>query len=330
MKEKKTTYNDRIKQLFKAKLSPQEREELNTCPLINQALENQWEESSCLSTDSVKEEKILQGIRQSIEGHKIPKRSFYRLHSGWAAAIVMAILCGAWSLFLLHSTQEKEIWYVRTAGHQCMDSIFLADGSKVILNAGGKLTYPSDFSKEKREVHLSGQAFFYIHHDPKHPFTVHTKSMNVTALGTAFEVFSFDADDKAETILLNGKTLIETKDKQNQIKQRYILQPNDKLTLNANGRIEIEQTNADNYSAWRSGGRLKFKGEPLSMILPRLEKWYGQKISCSRKVAEFYRFTFSIRNESLEQMLNIMTQTAPLSYKLINDDYYEIKEITDK
>ena len=196
-----------------------------------------------------------------------------------------------------------------------------------MLNAGSRLTYPKEFSGNKREVTLSGQAFFSVHPDKAHPFVVKTKNMDVTALGTAFEVFSFDGDESVETVLLNGKVKVEPKDHKEQIKGEYILQPNEKLTCQVNGDIRIDRVDANSYSAWRIGGRLSFKNETLAMILPRLEKWYGQKIDCPQKTADHYRFTFTLRNEPLDLILNIMSHSAPLNYKLISNDYYVLEEL---
>ncbi|MCS2250430.1 FecR domain-containing protein [Bacteroides fragilis] len=62
------------------------------------------------------------------------------------------------------------------------------------------MTYPKEFSGNKREVTLlPGQAFFSVHPDKVHPLVVKTKNMDVKALGTAFEVFSFDGDKSVET-----------------------------------------------------------------------------------------------------------------------------------
>ena len=63
------------------------------------------------------------------------------------------------------------------------------------------------------------------------------------------------------------------------------------------------------------------------MILPRLEKWYGQKIDCPQKTADHYRFTFTLRNEPWDLILNIMSHSAPLNYKLISNDYYVLEEL---
>lgn len=322
MKNRINNGKNLIQKLLSGKLSSSEREALNKQPFIDRMLKNQWEETPEQMADYVKEQRILDKITYQI--HQRPKRkSVLQQPMQIAVALIGIALIGS-LLFLLNKPPKQEIWYVRSLGYQCMDSLLLPDGSKVILNAGSKLIYPEDFNGDKREVTLSGQAFFYVKSDANRPFTVKTKNMNVTALGTAFEVFSFDDDGGSETILLNGKTLVETKNQQGIIQNKYILKPNDKLSYHEKKEANIEQINADSYSAWRSGGKLKFTNEQLLMIIPRLEKWYGQKIICPSEIAKHYRFTFSIRNESLEQILSNMSQSSSLAYQLIDDSYYTI------
>ena len=63
----------------------------------------------------------------------------------------------------------------------------LGDGSMVVLNTGSGLYYPEDFD-DRREVQLTGEAFFEVVHDPMRPFQVKAKNVVVTVLGTAFAV----------------------------------------------------------------------------------------------------------------------------------------------
>lgn len=316
-----------INKLLTDSLLPEEREALNNYEFVNKAIQTQWEEISDIYTDELKEKRILTNVMRKIQKGRTG-RFRQNLHRyAWVASVALLFICGTLSIALLTQQSTPEMWYVLNSGRQSMDSVRLADGTLVMLNAGSRLTYPKEFTGDKREVTLSGQAFFHIHPDKKHPFVVKTKSLDVTALGTSFEVFSYDGDKSVETVLLTGGIKVEPKDNNAQIKGEYILKANEKLTYDEHGEVQVEQVDANAYSAWRSGERLSFKNEKLSMILPRLEKWYGQKIECPEKVAEHYRFTFTLRNESLDLILNIMSHSAPLSYKLKSNDYYVLKEL---
>lgn len=315
-----------IKKLLNNSLSPEEREVLNKHHFVQKAIQTQWEDVSDIYTDIQKEKRILTNIMHQIKAGKSGR--FRRIINQYAliASVALLLICGTLSVFLFTQTSTPEVWYVLNSGRQSMDSVQLADGTFVILNAGSKLTYPKEFTGKQREVILSGQAFFRVYPNKKLPFVVKTKSMNITALGTSFEVFSFDIDKNVETTLLSGKIKVEPKDNNESVTGEYILNPNERLS-NSLGEISIDKVDANSYSAWRTGGRLVFKNETLAMILPRLEKWYGQKIECSANMAEHYRFTFTLRNEPLDLILNIMSHSAPISYKLKSNDYYVLKEL---
>lgn len=326
MKQSTTENKDIIKKLLSDSLSPKEREKLNNYNFVNQAIYNQWEHTSDTYADIEKEKRILTNVIHRIEKNETKQSRLNLYQYGWIASITLLLICGALSLMLLSKKSNPEVWYVLNSGRQSMESVRLADGTLVTLNAGSCLTYPKEFSKNKREVTLSGQAFFNVHPDKMRPFVVMTKNMNITATGTAFEVFSFDGDQSVETVLLDGKIKVNPKNSKEQFKEDYILHPNEKLTSKTNGDVHIDHVDANSYSAWRTGGRLSFKNETLAMILPRLEKWYGQKIDYSHDVANHYRFTFTLRNEPLDLILNIMSHSAPLRYNLISNDHYILEE----
>ena len=159
---------------------------------------------------------------------------------------------------------------------------------------------------------MEGQAFFDVIPDKEKPFIVHTSQMDVEALGTAFEIFAYAGDDFMETILLDGKikvTLAGVKD------TSFMLVPDNKITYNkSDGKIKLSQVNAGNYTFWRKG-ILSFENEKLSMIVPRLEQWYGRSIFMNKELGEAYKYTFKVRDEPLERILYIMGESSPVRYK---------------
>ena len=57
------------------------------------------------------------------------------------------------------------------------------------------------------------------------------------------------------------------------------------------------------------------------MIIPRLEQWYGRKIMCEKDIANQYRFTFKVRDESLERILYILNSSSPVKYTKVGEDF---------
>lgn len=86
-------------------------------------------------------------------------------------------------------------------------------------------------------------------------------------------------------------------------------------------QVEVGKIDAEKYTSWRIGV-LSFENENLAMIIPYLERWYGRKIQCEESLLNNYRFTFKVRNESLDVVLFIMCQSAPLQYKKNTDESY--------
>lgn len=313
-----------IKKLFDGGLEPGERAALNGCGHIHDILRKQWDSMSEEVADRVREERIWNGIMGKVRKQSTPdgrRITFYRY-----GMVAMLAVCMLLSALLLTGKGGEEVVYVVRTGYRSMDSVRLSDGTKVMLGAGSRLSYPRTFSGKRREVLLSGQAFFDVMPDKSHPFVVKTPQMDVTALGTSFEVFGYDGDDEAETVLLSGKVKVEMPGDDSQRGRSYMLAPNEKLTYSHAGGVSLATIDADAYSSWRQGGRMSFRNETLEMILGRLEKWYGQKIACDARIAAHYRFTFTMRNESLEMILNYISHSAPLDYRLVSNDCYVIEE----
>ena len=314
MKEMKE--EDIIKKALTSGLTDKEKEFLAGREPVLRHLKEQWNEPGDSFLSPVAKERVLGRVMRKI--HPYNTRRDYWMKYAVAASLALLISVGSW-LIGQNGAKEKTI-YVVSAGRQSMESFYLPDGSHVSLNAGGRLTYPESFDGEKREVSLSGQAFFEVHHDPEHPFIVKTKSMDIKALGTSFEVFSVDSASYTEMILSDGAVEVSTKRSEGE-GDVYLVFPDEKLTYELNGKAEIEKVDAGQYSAWYRGGKPSFKNEKLAMILPRLESWYGISIKCPSELAGKYSFTFSIHDESLELLLDIISKSSPVAYRKKGDSF---------
>lgn len=309
-----------IKKILNNTMAETEKEMFHSEKLFSKVLEKQWDDAQDASVkDKTDVDRIWAKIQRELwERKPVKTYEYYKIYS-IAASILLLIGIGCFAL-ILSRNQSSNTMFVATSGIQNMQSILLPDGSQVQLGPGSKLVYPSEFDGKTREVKLEGQAFFDVAKDKSKPFVVKTKDMDVTALGTAFEVFSYEMENSIETVLLNGKVKVDLLHGNH--KREVILNPNDKLTLSrSDARISIEKVNASKYSDWRNLGILSFENEKLSMIIPRLEKWYGQKILCQKDLANTYRFTFKVRNESLDRILYMLNTSSPIKYRKVGNNY---------
>lgn len=306
-----------LKKVLSGRMTGEERKSVSEQDIVIRHLKSQWDDSRNDSVlDPKAKDRVLDRITKKIHGHKSFTERWGRY--GIAASLALLLSVGYW---LAGSNEpDSQIVYLVNAGRQSMESFYLPDGSHVSLNAGSKLTYPEHFSGKNREIYLSGQAFFKVHHDTEHPFIVKTKSMDIKALGTSFEVFSVDSTSYTEMILSDGAVEVSTKRTEGE-GDVYLVFPDEKLAYELNGKAEIEKVNASQYSAWYRGGKPSFKNEKLAMVLPRLESWYGIHIECPDELANKYSFTFSIHNESIELLLNIISNSSPVSYHRRGDGF---------
>lgn len=304
-------------------LTEEERMALQASHRVEQEMFRQWDTApDAVGADKPNETSIWNIICERSWGQaKVNKVEFYKIYS-WVASVILLIgIVG--SAYFLSSEKTNVSVYVMSAGIQNMEAVSLPDGTKVQLGPGSRLTYPENFTGKTREVTLNGQAFFDVSKNPHKAFIVHTNDMDVQALGTAFELFSYDVENMSETILLNGKIKVGVTDEKTGERTEYLVSPDQKLVLDRQtGTVTKYQVDADKYTSWRKQRLLSFENEKLSMIIPRLEQWYGRKIMCQKDLAEKYRFTFKVRDEALDRILFMIGESSPLKHTKMNNENY--------
>jgi len=194
--------------------------------------------------------------------------------------------------------------------------IFLADGSSVMLSYGSKLNYPSSFvGKEKREVYLTGQAFFDIKHNASKPFLVHTGKVITEVLGTAFNIKAFPNEKDITVTVKRGRVKVIDQDK-----TLGIITPNQQITFNkekVNTVINIVPN--DNYLDWKNED-LFIDNLTISEAAKILEEEYKVKIIIYDSSIREQRFTATFsKDEKLEEALKSITVFNGLEYKYIKD-----------
>lgn len=300
-------------------LSDEEKALLTQNPEMEQIWLQQW---SCTSNDKSQEvdsNQLWISIQQRIGRKNILRKSyFYKWYSVVASILLIITLS---SIIYLWNQQTVASVYVVTSGIQNLEKIQLPDGTLVCLGPGSRLEYPSEFRDDNRNVRLEGQAYFEVAKDSSKPFRVQMDDVLVEALGTAFELFNYEDSENMEAVLVNGKIKVAFK-RGNKMVKEQIMTPNERLIWHKEiNLVEVEKIDADKYTSWRNG-ILSFENENLGEVIPYLERWYGRKIQCEESLLNNYRFTFKVRDESLDVVLFIMCQSAPLQYKKNTDESY--------
>lgn len=233
-------------------------------------------------------------------------------------------LCVAASLFIVllggYAFLQKPGEFVRcefSTGNQDKREVLLSDGTRVILGPNSRFCYPERFGSDERRVVLDGQAFFQVAPDPSAPFSVDVDGVQVTALGTSFEIFLPRDRHCVETILRTGKVRVDHPSAAGSATESHILLPGRRLTFDRTTRnTTVEPIDAVRYTEWISNADLSFKNERLQFILPRLERWYGVEIRPDEGVlGRDDRFTFKITDESLDHILNLIQSSSGIKWQ---------------
>lgn len=255
-----------------------------------------------------------------------------------AATIVLFFSIGAASSWLILSnkgdTRVSEVY--APIGSKSM--ITLSDGSQVWLNAGSKLTYNEDFNKKTRVVELEGEAYFDVTTNKLKPFVVQTSRMNVLAYGTKFNVKAYPEEETITATLEEGNIVVENKSVKGSAKTfKYELKPNESLTIVKNDKVDedlilsekpekqvqllpkkiivSENINTSLNTSWKDPEWV-IKGKTLDEMAILLERRYDIKVSIESESLKQYKFSGTIHNETLEQLMEILAMTTPLNYEL--------------
>ena len=197
----------------------------------------------------------------------------------------------------------------------------LGDGTKVWLNHGSKLKYPYRFDEKSRKVFLTGEAYFSVAHNKKAPFIVETSNLDVKATGTAFNVSAYADDNFVETTLVEGRVVLSDRVSNKDIKA---LSPNECLRFNCiNKDYTLESGKPIKNTSWKDG-RLVFRNDSLEVVAKKLARWFNIDVEITNKKVKDFTYTATFTNETLVQILDLMSIPTPVGYKLT-----EIRKLSD-
>lgn len=196
----------------------------------------------------------------------------------------------------------------------------LSDGTVANLNAGTSLRFPVKFIEGKnREVFVeSGEAYFDVTKDTKHPFIVHTEEVGVMVLGTQFNVSSYPEDRDISTVLIEGVVRIYDKAEPYNIETATLLKPGFKAAWNkTKDEINIEEADIEIHTAWING-KIIFKHIPFSHIIKKLERHYNVEIINNDEALGKDLITASFDIETIEQVFEVINEIHPIDYTITN------------
>lgn len=168
-------------------------------------------------------------------------------------------------------------------------TLTLADGSKVWLNSGSVLEFPSQFNGKRREIRLtSGEMYVEVVQDKEKPFFVQTGNVNVKVYGTKFNISNYSGSAQS-VILIEGSVSLQLSDK-----KELFLTPSEQAIYSGNGTFEKKKVDVNQFISWKDG-YLSFDKTPMTEVLEQIGRYYNlsfnfendanlQKRTCTGKI----------------------------------------------
>lgn len=245
----------------------------------------------------------------------------FTLKRYWMQVAASLLLLIAGSLTVLTFMQQNEINalaeqnVVIRSGDYGKSLVTLPDGTIVHLNAKSSLTYSQDFGRNDRKVALSGEGFFEVKKDTEKKFTVGTGYMDITVLGTKFNVYAYETKDIVEMSLVEGSVDVTTL---RPPYQSIRVKPNEKVVYNKRtGNLLHERTSNKMETAWMNK-ELVFRSERLEDVFRCLSRKFAVTFSVDDETLLNDVYTGTFDDENVESIMRVLK--FHYNFKYTNED----------
>lgn len=285
---------------------------------LNQLLEEFWNESTSESLmGEEKAEKIFNMI-MAASGDSEPE-TVHKLSTIWYKVAVAAIVIIAMSTWLyldrtIQSTpQMSHVIPVKAEKSDKPERRFinLPDGSSVILNENSSIEMSKSFNQNgKREVYLTGEAYFDITHDAANPFIVHTGKILTTVLGTAFNIKASPGSKTVTVTVTRGKVIVEDDQKTSNV-----IVPDEQIIFNEDLASHVKKpVNAVKFIGWTNED-IYFDDVSIKDVINQLQERFKVSIIFSNDQIKTCKFSATfLKSQSLEQILNVISEFNQIKY----------------
>jgi transmembrane sensor len=203
----------------------------------------------------------------------------------------------------------------------------LSDGSSIILQPNSRISFPKIFSHNKREVYLSGEAFFEVAKNPSQPFFVYANELITKVLGTSFNVRAYETDAEVKVVVKTGRVSVFSQNdgrsselKNNRELTGIVLTPNQRAVFQREEvriiRGLVEKPDLLNIPLEHQS--FVFKRTPLSEVFKTLENAYGVEIVYDEELLAKCSITASLDDEPLFEKIQMICAASESSYEEID------------
>jgi transmembrane sensor len=217
---------------------------------------------------------------------------------------------GSWMQNARKSQKDPGAWNTLTVPAGKSYSFQLADGSKVWMNSVSELRFPLLFTRSERIVTLKGEAFFKVAHRASQPFMVQVNGLTVKALGTEFNIKSYNGESTFIS-LVNGSVSIE-----NAKGEQITLSPGEAVEVaDRNSKLQKGSFDETTVLGWMQG-LYYFRNEQLQQIAIVAERWFDINVQLKDPSLATLHFSGAMdRNKPVNTLFNMLASSGDIRYK---------------
>ena len=186
--------------------------------------------------------------------------------------------------------------------------VTLPDGSKVWLNAGSTLKYPSRFTAGERLVEIVGEGYFSVARDESKPFKVISSGQQIEVLGTEFNISAYADENSTQTTLVNGSVRVVPA-----AGAPVHMRPGEQATLRG-AQLEIRPVDIVHATAWKNG-RFSFDGKSFDQIMNEMARWYSLTVAYEGGVPTDRFIGDAFRTDKLSTVMRFL-ESSHIKYRL--------------
>lgn len=253
-------------------------------------------------------------LQKSYNGWQKTKKlnQFFRI----AALFFLFLSIGILTYYFTTSGTNKTEQYtsvIAENGH--ISKVELPDSSVVWLNSGSKISYSNSFALTNRNINLTGEAYFQVTKNKKLPLIVTNGELQVKVLGTQFNVSAYPECGEVSVVLESGSVEMLNPN----IESFHLkLKPGERAVFNkTSNKLQVSNVNTSKFTSWKEG-IINIYNQTLEEVVEKLETRYNQKFILDNEVKN-YIYTFTIKNESLDEIIQLMEKITPVKAEQKND-----------
>lgn len=249
---------------------------------------------------------------------KRPIRKIYEQFARIAAILILpVILYTTYIQFFktdLNQSQTTSQQVTVNSQSGTIINLALPDGTKVCLNGGSSISYPSQFNGSIRNVSLRGEAYFQVVKNKKKPMVVSTGSVNLKVYGTSFNVNAFSTEESVKVTLVEGSISMSSPFGKLKDKEEFFIEPGQTVTyISESKKLTIENEDTFLYTAWKDG-ILFFRDNTFASVLKQLSLKYNVDIELKDQSLASIPMDATFKDENVNEILRLLSLSTPFKF----------------